>query len=61
MQEPVADSGFMNIAGLWIVYLEGMVRPMTIGLINKLIMQLKNIAQKIDGKLCNILAAAFPA
>ncbi len=39
MQKPVADAGLVNIARLWVVDFEGVIRPVPIDFISKFLME----------------------
>lgn len=59
VEKPIPYASFVNIARFWVVYLEGVVRPMAVCSPRKFPMKRKDIIHKMQRKCRNVLALSF--
>ena len=51
----------MNVARLWVVHFEGVIRTMTVSLGLKIVVQCYNLIHQMQGKQSNIVSLTFAA
>ena len=59
MDQPVAYTGFVNIARLWIINLKSMVLSMAIGFIGKVAMKRQDVVHQVDREFPDIFSLPF--